>query len=165
MRLRQVGPETRQRGKLGSSGSFAPCPCWLYELGEHQLKSPSSNLFQTVVSAIYDNRSYQFWLLQFIGWGGLGMVTFFSLTLWYATASWSHVSHTIVQSLLGMILSIPLHRVCLAVWGHPILARIGWTLLGVLVVSLPWTFLRIYTFTLITGSGGIWADFGWLLEF
>ena len=27
-------------------------------------------------------------------------------------------------------------------------------------MSLPWTFLRIYTFTLITGSGGIWADFG-----
>ena len=160
MRLRQVGPETRQRGKLVSSGSLACCPCRLYELGDSQLTSSSSNLFQTVISAIYDNRNYQFWLMQFIGWGGLGMVTFFSLTLWYATASWSHVSHTIVQSLLGMILSIPLHRVCLVVWGHPILARIGWTLLAVLVVSLPWTFLRIYTFTLITGSGGIWADFG-----
>ena len=28
------------------------------------------------------------------------------------------------------------------------------------VVSLLWTILRIYTFILITGSGGIWADFG-----
>ena len=98
--------------------------------------------------------------MQFIGWGGLGMVTFFSLTLWYATASWSHVSHTVVQSLLGMVLSIPLHRTCLAVWRRPILARIGWSLLAVLVVSLPWTLLRIYTFILITGSGGIWGDFG-----
>jgi len=28
------------------------------------------------------------------------------------------------------------------------------------VVSFVWTILRIYTFILITGSGGIWADFG-----
>jgi signal transduction histidine kinase len=129
-------------------------------LDDNKLTSPSSNLFQTVINAIYSNRTYQFWLFQFIGWGGLGMVTFFSLTLWYATASWSHISHTVVQSLLGMILPIPLHRICLAVWRRPILARIGWSLLAVLLVSLPWTFLRIYTFTLITGSGGIWADFG-----
>ncbi|MDH4019200.1 MAG: histidine kinase [Xanthomonadales bacterium] len=119
-----------------------------------------SNLFGAVVTAIYNNRTYQFWLMQFIGWGGLGMVTFFSLTLWYATATWTHVSHTIVQSLLGMLLSIPLHRVCLAVWERSMLARIGWSLLAVIVLSLLWTMLRIYTFTLITGSGGIWADFG-----
>ena len=160
MRLRQVGPETRQRGKWISNGSHACSACQLNELGDSKLTSPSSNLFQTAISAIYSNRTYQFWLFQFIGWGGLGMVTFFSLTLWYATASWSHVSHTVVQSLLGMILSIPLRRICLAVWRRSILARIGWSLLAVLLVSLPWTFLRIYTFTLITGSGGIWADFG-----
>lgn len=88
------------------------------------------------------------------------MVTFFSLTLWYATATWDHVSHTIVQSLLGMMLSVPLHRICRAVWVRPILSRTGWVLLAVVVVSLLWTTLRIYTFTLITGSGGIWADFG-----
>lgn len=88
------------------------------------------------------------------------MVTFFSLTLWYATATWDHVSHTIVQSLLGMLLSIPLHRVCLVVWNQPILSRIGWSLLAVVAVSFLWTLLRIYTFTMITGSAGIWADFG-----
>jgi len=119
-----------------------------------------SNLFQAAVTAVYNNRSYQFWLMQLIGWGGLGMVTFFSLTLWYATATWSHISHTILQSLLGMILSIPLHRVCHAVWDQSVLSRLGWSLLAVLVVSLLWTILRIYTFMLITGSGGIWADFG-----
>ena len=120
----------------------------------------SSNLFKTAISAVYNNRTYQFWLLQLIGWGGLGMVTFFSLTLWYATATWDHVSHTIVQSLLGLILSIPLHRICLAVWDRSTLSRIGWSLLAVILVSFLWTILRIYTFTLITGSGGIWADFG-----
>jgi hypothetical protein len=119
-----------------------------------------SNLFQAASKAVYENRNYQFWLMQFVGWGGLGMVTFFSLTLWYATATWSHILHTIVQSLLGMILSLPLRRTCLAVWERSLPARIGWTLLAVVVVSFPWTILRIYTFTLITGYGGIWADFG-----
>ena len=33
-------------------------------------------------------------------------------------------------------------------------------MLAVVVVSFLWTILRIYTFTLITGNGGIWADFG-----
>ena len=127
---------------------------------EQELTNLSSNLFQTSVSALYSNRSYQFWVMQLIGWGGLGMVTFFSLTLWYATATWSHVSHTIVQSLLGLILSIPLHRVCRVVWGRTILTSIGWILLTVVVVSFLWTILRIYTFILITGSGGLWADFG-----
>jgi len=119
-----------------------------------------SDLFEAAISAVYKDRNYQFWLMQFIGWGGLGMVTFFSLTLWYATASWSHVTHTLVQCLLGMILSLPLHRVCLGVWDRSILSRVGWSLIAVVVVSLLWTVLRIYTFTLITGFGGIWADFG-----
>ena len=133
---------------------------------EQELTNLSSNLFQTSVSALYSNRSYQFWVMQLIGWGGLGMVTFFSLTLWYATATWSHVSHTIVQSLLGLILSIPLHRVCRVVWGRTILTSIGWILLTVVVVSFLWTILRIYTFILITGSGGLWADFGgWYFSF
>lgn len=120
----------------------------------------SSHLFQTAVDAVYSNRTYQYWLMQVIGWGGLGMVTFFSLTLWYATATWSHVSHTVVQSLLGLILSLPLHRICHALWNRSTLARIGWSLLAVVVASLLWTILRIYTFIRITGSGGIWEDFG-----
>jgi two-component system LytT family sensor kinase len=130
------------------------------EKDDEELSRLSSNRFERVISAVYNNRTYQFWLMQFIGWGGLGMVTFFSLTLWYATASWSHVIHTVVQSLLGMILSLPLHRVCLGVWGRSILSRLGWSLLAVVVMSFLWTILRIYTFTLITGFGGLWADFG-----
>lgn len=124
------------------------------------MSKPLTDFFETAVSAVYNNRNYQFWLMQFIGWGGLGMVTFFSLTLWYATASWSHVIHTIVQSLLGLILSLPLHRVCLGVWGRSILSRLAWSLLAVVLVSFLWTILRIYTFTWITGFGGLWADFG-----
>lgn len=116
--------------------------------------------FERAVSVVLNNRSYQFWLLQVIGWGGLGMVTFFSLTLWYATVSWAHITHTLVQSLLGMMLSIPLHYICRRVWGRSITLLIGWSLLAVVVISIAWTILRIYTFVLITGFGDTWSDFG-----
>jgi sensor histidine kinase YesM len=115
---------------------------------------------ESVIAAVYNNRNYQFWLLQLIGWGGLGMVTFFSLTLWYATVTWTHINHTIVQSLLGMVLSLPLHGICLAVWDRSLSSRLGWSLLAVVVISFLWTFLRIYTFTLFTGFDDTWADFG-----
>jgi sensor histidine kinase YesM len=99
-------------------------------------------------------------LAQIIGWGGLGMVTFFSLTLWYSTANWFYVSHTILQSLLGMILSLPLRRTCVAIWHHSIPIRVTISLLAIVIVSLLWTLLRIQTFILITGEEGIWGDFG-----
>jgi len=120
----------------------------------------SSNRVQTVFDTVYNNRKYQFWLLQFLGWGGLCVVTFVSLTLWYSTVQWSYVSHTILQSVLGMVLSLPLHAACLALWNRSLIWRIGMSLLVVTVVSLVWTVLRIYTFIWLTSEQGIWADFG-----
>ncbi len=112
------------------------------------------------LTGAHANRTYQFWLMQVIGWGGLGMVTFFSLTLWYATASWSHISHTVVQCVLGMLLSIPLHHICLRLWYRSKISLVGWSLFAVVVISMVWTVLRIYAFTLITGFGDTWTEFG-----
>jgi sensor histidine kinase YesM len=117
-------------------------------------------LLSAISSAVYNNRTYQFWLAQIIGWGGLAMVTFFSLTLWYSTADWSYVSHTILQSFLGMILSLPLHRTCVATWDQSIARRVTISLLAIAIVSFLWTLLRIQTFILLTGEEGIWDDFG-----
>ena len=119
-----------------------------------------ANMTQSVFDAVYNNRKYQFWLLQFLGWSGLCVVTFVSLTLWYSTVQWSYISHTILQSVLGMMLSLPLHSACLALWNKSLLWRIGMTLMAVTLVSLVWTVLRIYTFIWLTSEQGIWADFG-----
>ena len=70
------------------------------------------------------------------------------------------MSHTVLQSVLGMLLSLPLHRVYLATWNRPIFWRAGISLLGVTIVSLVWTLLRISTFEYLTGETEIWADFG-----
>jgi len=117
-------------------------------------------MLQTAFDAVYNNRKYQFWLLQFFGWGGLCIVTFVSLTLWYSTVQWSYISHTILQSLLGMLLSLPLHAAYLALWNLPIPWRIGLSLMAVTVVSLVWTALRIETFIWLTSEHGMWSDFG-----
>jgi len=124
------------------------------------VKTISANITRTAFDAVYNNRKYQFWLLQFLGWSGLCVVTFVSLTLWYSTVQWSYISHTILQSLLGMILSLPLHSACLALWNRSLLWRISMSVLVVTIVSLVWTVLRIYTFIWLTSEQGIWEDFG-----
>lgn len=112
------------------------------------------------MNAVYINRTYQFWLMQLIGWSGLCVVTFFSLTLWYNAVQWPYISHTILQSVLGMILSLPLRASYLALWEKRIPWRMGLSLIVVTVVSLVWTVLRIITFMWITSEEGIWTDFG-----
>jgi sensor histidine kinase YesM len=119
-----------------------------------------SDYFDGLVSAIYSRRAYQYWLLQFLGWGGLGMITFFSLTLWYASATWDQVLHTTAQCFLGFMLSLPLHAVCRSLWQRSMAARLGWTLLAIVVVSVLWTVLKMYAFIFIIGYAGIWEDFG-----
>ncbi len=127
---------------------------------DSSLNTDYSQTLKTFLNAVYNNRSYQFWLMQLIGWGGLCVVTFFSLTLWYNTVQWTYLSHTVLQALLGMILTLPLHSAYLALWNRSIILRIGMSLLVVTVVSLLWTVLRIYTFIWLTAEEGIWADFG-----
>ena len=112
------------------------------------------------MDTVYTNRTYQFWLMQIIGWGGLCVVTFLSLTLWYNAVQWPYVSHTILQAVLGMILSLPLRAAYLALWKSPIIWRTALSLIAVTVISLVWTVLRIGSFMWITSEEGIWADFG-----
>ena len=48
----------------------------------------------------YPNRVHQFWFLQLVFWAGLSVVTFFTLTLWYAQVSFSNIAHTLLQLLI-----------------------------------------------------------------
>ena len=120
----------------------------------------NSQVLETLLEAVYKNRNYQFWLMQIIGWGGLCVVTFFSLTLWYNTVQWTYLSHTVLQALLGMMLSLPLRITYLALWDRSIVWRIGISLLVVTLISLVWTVLRMYTFIWLTSEQEIWSDFG-----
>lgn len=113
-------------------------------------------------TGVYENRRQQFWLFQLAGWGGFCIVTFFSLTLWYNSVELTHILQIVVQALLGMILSLPLHWACRSVWKSSLLKRVFVSAMAILVLALIWTVVRIAAFIYITSAPGnwIWADFG-----
>ncbi len=102
------------------------------------------------------------WFMQAIFWTLLTVFSFFSLTLWYASADISHIVYDLLQSLIGLALTIPMHwiyRSMLKQTGSVIL--LVWTLAVVLIFSLIWSVLRITTFILVTEEGHqLWGDFG-----
>ena len=102
------------------------------------------------------------WFMQVIFWTLLTVFSFFSLTLWYASADFSHIVYDLLQSFIGLALTLPMHwiyRSMLKQTGSIIL--LFWTLAVVLVFSLIWSILRVSTFILVTNEGHeLWADFG-----
>lgn len=105
---------------------------------------------------------FKLWFMQAIFWTLLTVFSFFSLTLWYASANISHIVYDLLQSLIGLALTIPMHwiyRSMLKQTGSIIL--LVWTLAVVLIFSLIWSMLRIATFIMVTNEGHeLWADFG-----
>lgn len=106
------------------------------------------------------NRNFQFWGFQIIGWGGLCVVTFLSLTVWYGTPNWSHVIHTIAQGLMGMGLCVILRSLYRRIWSRRLLNQFFIVLTSVIIVSGVWTALRMQTFLWLGQEYDIWKDFG-----
>ena len=113
--------------------------------------------------ALYRNTSYQFWLLQVVGWFGLSLISFLSLTLWYDQQGFNYIAHTLLQSLLGILVSWPLRPLFHHFWHKSVWSLVAAGMAGVLACSVVWTILRITTFMAMTGEQGLWTDFGgWL---
>lgn len=115
------------------------------------------------IGTLYRNSNYQFWILQFVGWFGLSLISFLSLTLWYNQQGAAYIAHTILQSALGVLVSWPLRWVFHYFWYDSGVFRISSAIAGVLGCSLVWTILRMTTFMAMTGESDLWSDFGgWL---
>ena len=113
--------------------------------------------------ALYRNTNYQFWLMQLIGWFGLALISFLSLTLWYDQQGLNYIAHTLLQSVLGILVSWPLRPLFHFFWNKSVWMLLCAAIAGVLVCSVVWTILRITTFMAMTGEQGLWTDFGgWL---
>jgi two-component system LytT family sensor kinase len=123
----------------------------------------SESIHHPILNAIYRNTNVQFWLLQIIGWFGLSLISFLSLTLWYDQQGTGYISHTILQSALGVIVSWPLRLLFHFFWNDILIFRISSAIAGIIGCSLIWTILRISTFMSLTGEQDVWSDFGgWL---
>lgn len=136
---------------------------------EHQEHSDAAPMVESslppFLQVLYRNTNYQFWTLQLIGWFGLALISYVSLTLWYSQQSFAYIAHTMLQSLMGVLISWPLRPLFHYFWNRGIVARFMVAIGGVLLCSMIWTILRISTFMVITGEQGLWDDFGgWLFS-
>ena len=104
-----------------------------------------------------------FWLLQCVGWIGISLLTYLSLSVPYEQYEWSYLGHNIGQSLLGFLLSTPLRYVYRAVWNWGGYARVTVVIVSAIALALIWSALRLQLFMTMTGERGLWNDFGgWL---
>ncbi|MDG1693973.1 MAG: histidine kinase [Porticoccaceae bacterium] len=123
----------------------------------------TNSVYHPYLNAIYRNTDVQFWLLQIIGWFGLSLISFLSLTLWYDQQGSGYIGHTLLQSALGVLVSWPLRYLFHFFWNDILIFRISSAIAGIIGCSLIWTILRISTFMSMTGEQDIWSDFGgWL---
>lgn len=106
------------------------------------------------------NTGVQFWTFQAAGWTALTVLSYFSLTLWYNPPGWTFFSHTILQSVTGILLSLPLQHIARYVWNQGLVRRLIVNLVAVLVVSFVWTAIRIISFEWLTGLDISYSDYG-----
>ncbi len=121
---------------------------------------PHQNALPSIFSDFEQNREAQYWGLQLIGWGGLCIVTFLSLTVWYGAPNLFHVTHTLVQAILGIMICVPLRFVFSRVWDKNFGAKILVIGGGIIASSVIWTLLRMQTFLWLGQEYDIWDDFG-----
>lgn len=111
-------------------------------------------------AAIIEDRVYQFWFLQAGFWIGLSVVSFFTLTVWYGQFSWNYIAHTLLQSVMGLLLSLPLYWIFIKIWDAVATRRFTIGIVSVLLFSLLWTAARISVFIVLTTEDDVWKDFG-----
>ncbi|MFT5481630.1 MAG: two-component system LytT family sensor kinase [Halieaceae bacterium] len=116
---------------------------------------------QLWVDRFREDRDWQFWIFQLLGWAGYSLVTFFALTVWDDNVSWPHVGHILVQAVLGILCSWPLRPVYARIFEMRLLEQVIWSGVVIVIASLIWTALRLQTFAWILGHGDLWLEFNY----
>ena len=118
---------------------------------------------QTRYYRLLSDSGFLFWILHGLGWSGVVIITYLSLSLPYNQFDPSYTLHNISQALLGMAVSLPMRYIFRWVWDWPVWPRIGVMAATVLILSTTWAVARLLLFMLMTAERGLWADFGgWL---
>lgn len=116
--------------------------------------------FDRAIDIFMSHTEVRYWLLQFMGWAGFCLISFFTLTVWYESVRFEHVSHTIVEAMLGMVLTVPLRYVANRTSENSILVFILVNIAAFLSLAYVWTLLRMQTFLWMAHEYDIWEDFG-----
>ena len=112
---------------------------------------------------VMSNDSNLFWILHALGWLGISLITYLSLSLPYDQFEFAYLAHNLSQSVVGMMLSLPMRYLFQRIWGWRPMSRLLVIVMASVVLSSLWAALRLLLFMLMTGESELWADFGgWL---
>lgn len=88
------------------------------------------------LSDIYNNRNYQFWALQALGW--TGWVTLFSIRDAYWGQPFERIALLLIDAVAGLLLTTALRYIYSAVWERPVWQRIATVLIASLAMAAIW---------------------------
>jgi len=120
----------------------------------------SEHFLQKKYNSISENPIYLFWFLQLCFWSFVSLISLVSLTLWYVQIDVAHLNHTFLQSVAGIVLSLPLYWIFMRYWNTAIHTRALISVASVLLVSFVWTVIRVELYTELTGTEKVWAELG-----
>jgi len=101
-----------------------------------------------------------FWIMNSSGWVALSVLTYFSLSLPYSQFELSYFAHNISQSVVGLLLTLPLRWCFKSVWSWPVAQRFILAVIATIFFSMLWAVLRLLLFMLMTQEQNLWADYG-----
>ena len=101
-----------------------------------------------------------FWIMNSSGWVALSVLTYFSLSLPYSQFELSYFAHNISQSVVGLLLTLPLRWCFKSVWSWPVAQRFILAVIATIFFSMLWAVLRLLLFMLMTQEQNLWADSG-----
>lgn len=118
---------------------------------------------QNTYSHLVKDDETLFWILQCLGWTGISLLTYLSLSVPYDQYELSYLAHNIAQSLVGFLLSTPLRYLYRSVWSWSGYVRVMIVMGSAILLALLWAAIRLFLFMMMTGESGLWSDFGgWL---
>lgn len=88
------------------------------------------------LSEIYQNRNYQFWILQMLGWSG--WVILFALRDAYWGQPYERILLLVVDAIAGVILTTVLRHIYRGVWDWPLTQRIITVLVASYAMAAIW---------------------------
>ena len=101
-----------------------------------------------------------FWIMNSSGWVALSVLTYFSLSLPYSQFELSYFAHNISQSVVGLLLTLPLRWCFKSLWSWPVAQRFILAVIATIFFSMLWAVLRLLLFMLMTQEQNLWADYG-----
>ncbi len=128
--------------------------------GPVQSDNPLKHLFRRQLAEFYQNRDYQFWLLQLIGW--TGWVGLFAIRDAYWGQPAERIWLLVVDAVAGLLLTTCLRYIYRIVWERPVYQRIITILIASYVMAAIWQPIKNYSQMAYYNEFGMVDEYGML---